>query len=283
MNRLAGFALTVALAVAAGTAIATDIERQIVATSCAAPPALMVIGPAEARVAARIGQRQPLTIVAMGSSSTSGVGASAPGFSYPSRLEAALRDRFPGIDIRVINRGKGGEDVSEELARFDRDVIAERPELVIWQLGTNAVLRRDDLTADRELIERGVAQLKASGSDVVLMDLQYAPRVLARPAYAEMEQLIAVVAERDQIGLFRRFELMRYWQAGQQADAAQMVGPDGLHMTDRSYGCLADDLAEGLARNWQAQQLAGPTASAARVAHLAEPFRAAAPPVDAAP
>src|SRR5258708_38945852 len=118
MNRLAGVALPVALAVAAGTAIATDVERQIVATSCAAPPALMVIGPAEARVAARIGQRQPLTIVAMGSSSTSGVGASAPGLSYPSRLEAALRGRFPRIDIRVINRGKGGEDVSEELPRF---------------------------------------------------------------------------------------------------------------------------------------------------------------------
>jgi len=42
--------------------------------------------------------------------------ASAPGLSYPSRLEAALKDRFPGLDIRVINRGKGGEDVSEELA-----------------------------------------------------------------------------------------------------------------------------------------------------------------------
>jgi hypothetical protein len=54
-------------------------------------------------------------------------------------------------------------------------------------------------------------------------------------------------------------------------------------MTDRSYGCLADDLAEGLARNWQAQRLAVPTASTARVAHLAEPLRAAAPPVDAAP
>jgi acyl-CoA thioesterase I len=283
MRRLVGFALAVALAVAAGTAIATDVERQIVVTSCAAPPALMVIGPAEARVAARIGQHQPLTIVAIGSSSTSGVGASAPEMSYPSRLEVVLGERFPGIDIRVINRGKGGEDVAEELARFDRDVIAERPELVVWQLGTNAVLRRDDLSADRELIERGVAQLKGSGSDVVLMDLQYAPRVLDRPAYAEMEQLIAAVAERAQVGLFRRFELMRYWQDEQGAGAPQLIGPDGLHMTDRSYGCLADDLAEGLARNWRAQQLATASSPAARVADLAEPLRTAAPPVDAAP
>jgi len=280
MIRLSEFALAAALTLAAGTANAADSLSQSAPASCATPPALMVIEPAEARVAVRIDRRETLTIVAMGSSSTSGVGASAPGLSYPSRLEAALKDRFPGIDIRVINRGKGGEDVSEELARLDRDVIAEHPELVIWQVGTNAVLRRDDLTADRELIERGVAHLKESGSDVVLMDLQYAPRVLARPAYAEMEQLIAAVAERERVGLFRRFEIMRQWQAAQEADAPQMIGPDGLHMTDQSYGCLADQLAEGLARNWRAQQRATPPG---RVARLAEPSGADAPPADAAP
>jgi len=133
MTRLAWLALLCVLTVAANAANATDAEPESAATNCAAPPALMVIGPAEARVTARIDQRQPLTIVAVGSSSTQGAGASAPGLSYPSRLEAALRDRFPGIDIRVINRGKGGEDVTEELARLDRDVIAEHPELVIWK------------------------------------------------------------------------------------------------------------------------------------------------------
>jgi len=275
-----GLALASALALAAGAANAADPKPQSALAGCVTPPALMVIGPAEARVAARIDRRQTLTIVAMGSSSTLGVGASAPGLSYPSRLEAALKERFPGIDIRVINRGKGGEDVSEELARLDRDVIAEHPELVIWQVGTNAVLRHDDLTADRELIERGVAQLKASGSDVVLMDLQYAPRVLARPAYAEMEQLITAVAERDRVGLFRRFEAMRFWEAAQQAESPQMIGSDGLHMTDRSYGCLADRLAEGLARNWRAQQRAAP---AGRLARLAGPGDAPAPPVGAVP
>ena len=52
------------------------------------------------------------------------------------------------------------------------------------------------------------------------MDLQYAPRVLARPAHAEMERLIAEAAKSGQVGLFRRFEIMRHWQAAQPADAA---------------------------------------------------------------
>jgi lysophospholipase L1-like esterase len=283
MTWIASLVLSAALALVAGLADAADPDTADAGASCAAPPSLMVITPAEARIAARVAQREPLTIVAVGSSSTEGVGASGPGSTYPSRLATELKDRFPAIDIRVINRGKGGEDVSEELARLDRDVIAEHPELVIWQVGTNAVLRRDDLAADRTLIERGVARIKESGSDVVLMDLQYAPRVLARPAYAQMEQLIATVAEHARVGLFHRFEIMRYWQTAQQADTPKMVGPDGLHMTDRSYGCLAVELAEALAGNWRAQERAASLPPAARVAGLAVPYRTGAQPADAAP
>ena len=197
----------------------------------------------------------------MGSSSTLGVGASTPAFSYPSRLEQELRHRFPGLDIRVINHGVGGQDVPEELTRLGRDVIAEHPDLVIWQVGTNAVLRRDDLSADEQLISRGVAVMKESGIDVVLMDLQYAPRVLARPAYAEMERLIADLARGTKVGLFRRFEIMKEWDHTEQLAPASSVGPDGLHMTDAGYACLANQLAEALASNWRSQRQAREIAS----------------------
>jgi len=218
--------------------------------SCGVPLVLSEIGVSLDRSAGRIDQGSPLTIIAMGSSSTQGVGASTPSMSYPSRLERELRDRFPAIEIRVLNRGIGGQDVGEELNRLDRDVVAEHPDLVIWQVGTNAVLRRDDLTADEQLIRRGVSSMKESGIDVVLMDLQYARRVLARPAWGEMERIIGDVAHSSRVGLFHRFEIMQEWDRTQQLAPAAMVGPDGLHMTDASYGCLASELAEALAWNW---------------------------------
>jgi len=62
-----------------------------------------------------------------------------------------------------------------------------------------------------------------------------------------MEQLIAAVAERSRIGLFRRFEIMRQWQAT-STRSLEDDRTDGLHMTDQSYGCLAVGLAEALAR-----------------------------------
>lgn len=218
--------------------------------SCSVPPALSDLGVALDHSAGRIGQGGRLTVVAIGSSSTQGVGASGPSMSYPSRLEGELGDRFPAVEIRVVNRGVGGQDVPEELNRIDRDVVAAHPDLVIWQVGTNAVLRRDDITADEQLIRRGVALMKERGIDVVLMDLQYATRVLARPAWSEMERVIGEIAHSNHVALFRRFEIMREWEHTQQLAPSAMIGPDGLHMTDASYGCLANQLAEALAWNW---------------------------------
>jgi acyl-CoA thioesterase I len=247
VRRIAAVSLAV---LASSGAVLADPAGGAGSPSCATPLALSAIDAALDRAASRIQAGEPLTIVAMGSSSTRGFGASGPAMSYPSRLQQELTDRFPGIDIRVVNHGVGGQDVPEEIARLDRDMTAEQPDLVIWQVGTNALLRRDDLAADEQLIRRGVEAMKQRGIDVVLMDLQYAPQVFARPAWAEMERLIADIAHRSQVGLFRRFEIMRHWDHTRQLAPAMMIGPDGLHMTDASYGCLADQLADALAWNW---------------------------------
>jgi acyl-CoA thioesterase-1 len=216
---------------------------------CAAPPALAALGVPLAHTVARLGEGGVLRIVAMGSSSTAGFGASSAEMSYPGRLQQELGRRFPGTAVTVFNRGVGGQDVGEELARLGRDVIAVHPDLVLWQVGTNAVLRRDDFTADAAMIRHGIAEMKESGSDVVLMDLQYAPRVLARPSYRKMERLIAETARDMHVGLFRRFAIMARWAGTGQLAPAPMIAPDGLHMTDASYGCLAADLAEAIAGN----------------------------------
>jgi acyl-CoA thioesterase I len=219
---------------------------------CGAPPGWTAILPPLEHTAAQIAAGGPLTIVAVGSSSTVGIGASGPEETYPYLLQAALRQRFPHLDIRVVNRGRSGEDAPEELARLAADVVALHPTLAIWQIGTNAVLRRDDLRTDGEWMREGVALLKKAGIDVVLMDLQYAPRVLDRSSWGVMEDLIADTADDARVGLFRRFALMRYWQSTHPADAPAMIGADGLHMTDTGYACLANDLAAALEANWQA-------------------------------
>jgi len=238
---------------AAAAILAPVFARADDAALCAPPPGgVPIIAPLE-HVAARLNEGGPLTVVAVGSSSTSGVGASSPELNYPSRLEVELQQRLPRHEISVVNRGKGGEDAPEELARLSNDVVAAHPDLAIWQVGTNAVLRRDDLGTDGEWMREGIDLMKKSGIDVVLMDMQYAPRVLERHSYPVMEELVADTAAAEHVGLFRRFALMRFWQSSHAVDAVAMVGGDGLHMTDAGYGCLAADLAAALVANWRAE------------------------------
>ena len=59
------------------------------------------------------------------------------------------RRRFPGHEITVLNRGVNGEEITDMLARLDTGVIAEQPDLVLWQVGTNSVLRDQAAAAAR--------------------------------------------------------------------------------------------------------------------------------------
>jgi acyl-CoA thioesterase I len=115
------------------------------------------------RVAERISARQPVTIVAIGSSSTFGTGASSPVMSYPSQLAVELRALLPRTSITVINRGVNGETAEEMLARFDRDVLAAHPDLVLWQVGSNAVLLGRPIAPTGLLIAEGLRRLKVAG------------------------------------------------------------------------------------------------------------------------
>src|SRR5439155_17219601 len=115
---------------------------------------------------------RPIKIVAIGSSSTGGAGASSSAASYPSRLAVELTKIFPNHDITVVNRGVNGEEVADMLARFERDVIAEKPDLVLWQVGSNSVLRDRPLDQRATVLHEGIAQLKAIRADIVLIDPQ---------------------------------------------------------------------------------------------------------------
>lgn len=188
---------------------------------------------------------RPITIVAFGSSSTEGAGASAPEHSYPARLEARLRAAMPGVALRVLNRGRGGEEVSDMLARLERDVLAARPTLVVWQAGANAVLRGMAPEAFRAAMAAGLARVQAAGADVVLMDNQRAPRILANPNHVAFEATMASLAEAQHVPLFSRSGLMRRWEAA-GAPPTEFLVEDGLHHNDRGYDCLAAALAGSL-------------------------------------
>src|SRR5271170_8335451 len=214
--------------------------------ACGWPPELARFNHALRHTARRLASGEPLTIVAIGSSSTAGAGATSPAASYPSRLAAELAQRFPGHDITVLNRGVNGEETEQTLARFETAVIAAHPVLVLWQVGTNSVLRDHPLKPHSVLLHEGIEELKAAGADVVIIDMQFAPRVIAKPETQGMEGQIALAAKEESVDLFRRFELMRNWHDVQHIPFDAFVSSDELHMNDWSYACVAKLLAAAI-------------------------------------
>jgi lysophospholipase L1-like esterase len=201
-------------------------------------------------VAGKLASGQPVVIVAFGSSSTAGYGTSSPEFTYPNRLAAQLRRQYPSADITVINSGKGGEDAPEMMKRLETSVIDAHPDLVIWQVGTNAVLRDLDPAATAKLVEEGVARIQAGGADVVLVDPQYSPRVTERAESAgKMVKLLGRVAQLHHIGIFPRFEVMRDWHEKQALPIDSFVISDGLHMNDWGYACFAQLLGDDIIKS----------------------------------
>jgi lysophospholipase L1-like esterase len=198
------------------------------------------------RVSRRLAGGQPLTIVAIGSSSTAGAGASKPELNYPNRLQAELAAHFPRQKITVINRGVNGEEIGDMLRRFDSAVIAEKPDLVLWQLGTNSVLRDHPMNDRGAGISEGLGKIKKIGADVVLIDPQFAPKVIAKPQAETMVQLIGLAAKSENVDLFHRYDVMRDWRNGEKLPFEAFVSPDGLHMNDWSYSCFAKSLASAI-------------------------------------
>jgi lysophospholipase L1-like esterase len=204
-------------------------------------------------------------IVAIGSSTTAGEGGIKP---YPERLQASLQAQYPNPRITMVNQGIGGQEAPAELLRFDTDVIAQKPDLVIWQVGTNAVWQgpdqklpppsvRETVTA----IRNGLVKLRdETKADVILMDLQYLPAVLTPARKGDAIAMVEAISElaRDAgVNVFRRFAFMKGLVEVEQVSIDRMVEPSDPHrlhqsewVTDRVSWAMKLAIVAGLDKAW---------------------------------
>ncbi len=234
---LIGLALLLILGSAARSLMLSSAEPVCPDTPVDLPAARLE----HARAALAAGQ--PLVIVTLGSSSTQSWMSSDAAHSYPAQLQATLNDALPQTHVAVLNRGIGGQDAVEEVARIEKDVIAVRPQIVIWQVGANGVLRGSDPAEFARIVSDGVRRLQNAGIDVVLMDNQRAPKILAAETGGDrIDPALASVAADTGASLFSRGGLMDDWAAAGHP-YGEFISSDGLHHNNRGYRCVARALA----------------------------------------
>ena len=168
----------------------------------------------------------------------------------------------------MVNQGIGGQEAPIEFQRFHTDVIAEKPDLVIWQVGTNAIWQSpnsipppptfDETTS---AIRDGLVKLRdQTQADVVLMDLQYVPAVLtpAKKANAiAMVKAIGELAQGARVNVFRRFAFMKGMSEVEQVSFDRMIDPGDEHRlhdsdwtTDRVAWAMKLAIIDGVNRAW---------------------------------
>ena len=196
---------------------------------------------------AHVARREAVRVLAIGSSSTEGIGASAPDRTYPHLLEQSLRTAWRGTPVAVTNAGIGGETADQTLARL-AEILAQpvKPDLVIWQVGTNDAITGGSEAAFRGRLEHGIALVRAAGSDLIILDQQYYPAIPDHARYERFVGLVAAVATGAEVPVFSRYALMKDWNRQDPDLLAGMLSSDKFHMGDQGYACLAQALGRDI-------------------------------------
>jgi lysophospholipase L1-like esterase len=193
------------------------------------------LGASLARTKTKLQTGETLKVVALGSSSTTGFGLLTSGGAFPDVMKQELLRLRPSAGIELINSGRIMENIPDNIARIDNDVLRHKPDLVIWQIGSNDAVWRGIANDAKEMLSDAVKRLKAAKSDVVLVDLQYAPVVLLATRHVRMEKIIADVSREQNVGQFPRFMLMKRAING---GVKGLVWWDGLHHSAEGHKCI---------------------------------------------
>jgi len=209
--------------------------------ACLAFKSGLSLGAPLTRIKAKLQAGEMLTIVALGSSSTTGFGTFRSAAAFPAVMKQELLRLRPSAQIELINSGRIMDTIPGNIARLDEDVLRYKPDLVVWQLGSNDAVWRGIADNAKEMVSDAVKRLKAANTDVVLVDLQYAPLVLLTTRHIRMEKIIADVAHEQNVGQFPRFLLMKRAIEG---GVTGLVWWDGLHNSAEGHKCIGVALAQ---------------------------------------
>ncbi len=251
-----------ALSVFAFFLVSFSLERALAANpDCPAKQAAFAVDGARPADVDPDGDKS-LRILAIGSSSTEGIGASAPGLTYPAQLQTRLAARL-GRKVEVDNAGVGGETVAATVVRLKAALKAGKPDLVIWQVGTNDAVVGEDEASFRKSLQDGVWAIRDAKVPFVLLDPQFFPGVRDIERYERYVRIIHDLGAQNGAAVFSRYALMKEWGAESDGLLRAMLAKDAFHMSDRGYGCLAQNLAADLAPLWRRRFSAATDRSAA--------------------
>jgi hypothetical protein len=181
------------------------------AEQCAVPDSLIASDNDLSRVARQIKERHRLDISVVGTGSSTLPGPNGAQFAYPARLQEALKQKLPGIAIKVTAHVQSRQSTAQMAAALQKILTDDKPALVIWQAGTFDAVSGVEPDAFSANLAAGVAAIDAAGADVDLLDMQYSPHTAAMLDVTAYADVMRWVAQEHGALLFDRLAIMRHW------------------------------------------------------------------------
>ncbi|HEV2574096.1 MAG TPA: GDSL-type esterase/lipase family protein [Beijerinckiaceae bacterium] len=188
-----------------------------------------------------------LRILAIGSSSTWGIGASTRQKNYPSQLETMLEKSMRGVDIEVVNRGVSGETSETTADRLKTEAVLIKPDVVLWQLGTNDAIQHVPVDTFELNVRKTIKALRRKGIDVVLVGLQYTPNYSRDAHYFAIRDALNRIAADLNVLYVKRYSAMEF--IARTKANMKMLADDGFHLNDMGYQCMAEHIANAVTAN----------------------------------
>ncbi len=211
--------------------------------ACRVPASVFVADAKLVHSAKRVVLEKRLSIVAIGSSSTMGMGASSAEAAWPARLEADLRRRLPNVAVTVQNRAKPRETADQMAKRLAKDVLSLKPDLVIWETGTADAVRSIDIDQFGTTLEDGIAAIAAAKADTLLVTPQYARDTVRLIGFQPYIDAMNQAGLRHDVAIFPRYETMRHWIESGQMKLENVPREDMTKVADMLYDCLGRQIA----------------------------------------
>ena len=239
------------LAVAVALTLAVPAAGRSAPADCEAPPDLLQVSIRLPHVAERLRAGRLVSIVAIGGASTKGAAAGEPDLAYPHRLQHELAALYPNVPITVVNKGEPRQSTQRMVERFPADVIAEAPVLIVWEAGISDAVRGIEIDDFAAALHAGIDAARSRAIDILLVDMQFSRNAAAVIDFDRYLETIHRVGDLEEVYVFPRFELMRYWSEQHMFNFDDVAEADSAALAAKVYDCIGRQLAQAIRRATQ--------------------------------
>jgi hypothetical protein len=198
-----------------------------------------------------------LNILVVGTGSSTLKGPNGAKEAYPARLQASLAQKLPGVAAAVSTDVQTRRTTADMIKDLQKHILDAKPDVVLWQTGTVDAMRNIDPDDFRAALEKGAVLLRKAGVDLILVNMQYSPHTEPMITPAAYADAMRWVAEQNDLPLFDRLAIMKYWS---ETGTFDFSAPHAPHLAERVHDCFGKLIAALII------DTAGPTTRAAPVA-----------------